>query len=71
MNRVSVGGGIWPAADASLDELEWTLRYGTPSRADVLDAASVLAAYRQMVGSNERTRAVTVRVLCAARKVKP
>lgn len=36
----------WPAPD-DLGELEWRLRYGKPSRVDLLTAAGVISAYAQ------------------------
>ena len=40
-------GTTWPNP---LDpgDVEWTLRYGAPTRAQMLHAASVLAAYRRL-----------------------
>lgn len=35
----------WPMPD---NELEWNLRYGQPTRAELLQAASMLSAYSQM-----------------------
>lgn len=38
----------WPRPD-DFAEIEWTLRYGTPSRSDILVAASYISAYKQLV----------------------
>jgi len=38
-------GSSWPKPDGPVDSLEWTLRYGTPTREDMLRAAGVVAAY--------------------------
>lgn len=35
----------WPMPD---NDLEWKLRYGQPTRAELLQAASILSAYSQM-----------------------
>ncbi len=35
----------WPMPD---NELEWKLRYGNPTRTEILQAASILSAYSQM-----------------------
>lgn len=35
----------WPMPD---NELEWKLRYGTPTKAELLQAASILSAYSQI-----------------------
>lgn len=39
-----------------MGEIEWQLRYGNPSRGDLLSAASVLAAYGRLVDMPERRR---------------
>ncbi len=45
---VRFDGMTWPNPDA-LGETEHALRYGQPTRADLLVAASVLGAYRALV----------------------
>ena len=51
--------------------VEWSLRYGEPSREQLLVAASFVAAYKQLVGvDSQRTRnrkieAVRLRLLAA------
>ena len=42
-------GMSWPCPCDRMDALEYTLRYGEPTKSDLLLAASVLSAYRQMV----------------------
>ena len=37
-------------------EVQWRLRYGTPTEADRMWCASVLGAYRQLVDDPRRTR---------------
>jgi hypothetical protein len=39
----------WPCPGDRLNRLQWVLRYGTPTKEDLLLAASVLSAYHQMV----------------------
>ena len=56
-------GGTWPVPDDGLAELEWRLRYGTPTRSDLLTAASVMAAYRQLIEATEAQRNRVVRAL--------
>lgn len=36
--------------------VEWSLRYGTPTREQALVAASYVAAYKQLVGDTARSR---------------
>ena len=38
----------WPDPADPLD-VEWTLRYGTPERADLLWAAAVISAYKHLM----------------------
>lgn len=48
-------GMTWPDPDDPL-EIEWTLRYGTPTRAQLLAAASMIAAYKQLVADPQVRR---------------
>lgn len=43
-------GTVWPSPDDPR-EVEWRLRYGTPSEIDRLYAASVIHAYRELCRS--------------------
>lgn len=54
-------GYTWCAPGKDMNELEWTLRYGSPSREQLLAAASVLSAYTVMVELPERTRRTVLR----------
>jgi hypothetical protein len=40
-------GTVWPDPDDP-GEVSWRLRYGTPSKEDLLWAASVVSAYREL-----------------------
>lgn len=53
----------WPTAGAACGDLEWTLRYGEPTRQQLLCAASVLAAYRQMVYDSREKRQRVIHML--------
>lgn len=46
---------IWPHP-ADPMEVEWRLRYGSPSRRDLLLAASYIHAYGRLVGLSARDR---------------
>ena len=59
----SFDGMTWPVPGWRLDELNYTLRHGVPTRSDLLLAASVLSAYRQMVSDPVRKREFVVRHL--------
>lgn len=61
-------GMTWPMP---FTELEWTLRYGTPTRGQLLRAASILAAYDEIVRSPERKRRYVVRNLRALGDRRP
>lgn len=55
MSRIRFDGMGWPHPDDAAD-LEWRLRYTTTaSREDCLTAASVVAAYRQLIGDSLAT----------------
>lgn len=45
-----------PATDTDDGDTEWRLRYSTPTREDLLFAASVMAAYGSMIYSTQRKR---------------
>lgn len=45
----------WPNPNDP-SEIEWRLRYGTPTRSDLLLVASFMGAYRHLVGLPVRTR---------------
>jgi len=47
----------WPLPDAGL---EWRLRYGEPTNADMLGAASILAAYTQMIRDPQEKRQMVI-----------
>lgn len=53
MRRTLSDGSSWPAPTA---DLEWTLRYGQPTREQLLAAASVVNAYAALVYSVPRAR---------------
>lgn len=53
-------GTVWPVPDSSKDPgLEWTLRYGTPTKEDLLMAASVVAAYCALIRQPQKLRNIT------------
>ena len=49
-------GMTWPQPGEAMGEVEWRMRYNKPSREDILYAASVMSAYRQMVWDTQRKR---------------
>lgn len=56
-------GMCWPRPCDALDEVQHRLRYGTPSRSDLLVAAEVIAAYDALVNAPERKRRDVVRAI--------
>lgn len=64
-NIVLDNGTSWPNPD-KLYGVEWTLRYGTPSKEELLIAASTLVAYRALVNSNAAAREEYVREMRSA-----
>jgi hypothetical protein len=55
-------GMAWPNPRDPL-EIEWKLRYGQPSREDLLAAASFVAAYKSLVGHSQQRRNAIVAAL--------
>jgi hypothetical protein len=67
-HRLDGGETTWPAPETSGD-IEHALRYGEPTRSDLLVAASYIAAYRMLTLEHTATRrAEVVRQLKAAAK---
>lgn len=60
---LNMGETAWPAPGERMDEVEHALRYGTPTRKDLLAAASILSAYRALVTTPRRLRERVVRTL--------
>lgn len=58
-------GMAWPNPDDPY-EIEWRLRYGEPTKADRLVAASYIAAYRQLIQDSQRVRSDKIRQIRAA-----
>lgn len=52
-NFVRFDGMTWPRTDT---EVGWTLRYGNPTRSDILLAAEIVAAYEHLVVMTQRER---------------
>jgi hypothetical protein len=53
MRRVLSDGSSWPEPRA---DLEWTLRYGNPTREQLLSAAGVVSAYESLVYDSTRSK---------------
>ena len=51
---------IWPAPCERMDDVEWEMRHGTPRIEDRLLAASIIAAYRQMIADPQKKRNLIV-----------
>lgn len=50
----------WPKP---LPDLEWVLRYGTPTKTELLNAASILAAYKALLFKSQKDRNHICKVL--------
>jgi len=62
--HVSWNGMVWPRyLEHEDDSVQWRLRYGIPSKEDLLYAASVMAAYTALVDSTDKKRREVVRIL--------
>lgn len=60
-------GMAWPHPDDP-QEVEWSLRYGTPDARQRMIAASMVAAYRHLVTNSGRTRNALIAALRKAMK---
>ena len=56
-------GTLWPQPGERISEIGWKLRYGEPTRSELLVAASVLDAYRALIYAPVRRRMLLVRDL--------
>lgn len=56
-------GTVWPRPDLIGDDrpLAWVLTYTTPTRQELLRAASVVAAYGALIGETTKRRQQVVR----------
>lgn len=58
---------VWPIVVDAHCDVEWPLRYGTPTRSDMLAAAAVIAAYRAL--TEDGTTAQQTKRLAALRRI--
>lgn len=58
-----IEGMTWPAPSDALDDVQWRLRFSSPTKSDLLVAAGVMAAYNQMVADPKSKRDMIVREL--------
>lgn len=63
-------GMTWPhvASEDTEDSIEWKLRYGNPTKIDLLYAASIIAAYGSLIRCTEKKRREVITMI---RAVKP
>jgi len=59
-------GSTWPLPCQGMDDLEWRLRYGGTNPNDRYAAASIIAAYRELIRVPRRRRELVVRRLKGA-----
>lgn len=56
-------GMTWPLPETDENSVEWKLRYGEPTKGELLFAASVLNAYRALVLTTDKQRKEVVKTL--------
>jgi hypothetical protein len=61
-------GMTWPLPGQQMGELEHAMRYGTPTQTQKYFAASIIAAYAQLVTGNDETRRLIARGIKQAMK---
>lgn len=59
----------WPHPGQRMEELNRTLRYGTPSKEQLLEAASIVSSYSALIYKTEADRRVIVRMLKRAAEI--
>lgn len=52
----SFDGMCWPAPSEKMGEISWRATHGTPTRTDLLVAASVMNAYQELIGMSAKRR---------------
>jgi hypothetical protein len=57
---VKFGQMTWPRYGVYASRLNWLLRYGEPTRSDLLAAAGIIGAYQQMVSDTEKKRRLVI-----------
>lgn len=62
---------VWPCPGTRMGDVNWTLRYGTPTKRDLLYAASIIEAYAQMIGDPEKKRRGVIKQLRTAQRRNP
>lgn len=61
-------GTVWPIPSNALGDVEWQLRYGNPESVKLV-AASVIAAYGELIRLPQKDRQKRVMVLRAAARM--
>jgi hypothetical protein len=61
-------GMVWNLPGEYMSDVEWALRYGQPTKQQLLYAAGVIEAYRQMVADPEEKRRKVIRALRSAQR---
>lgn len=70
MSRLLLDGGAsWPSP-RGVGDLEWTLRYGEPTQADLMAAARIVATYLHILTHPAGTEAIVRQVRQARRLVR-
>lgn len=62
LRRQLPDGSSWPTIEEA-DRLNWLLRYGEPTRNDLLGAAAYCDAFAEMIRVTEAKRRMVVRTL--------
>lgn len=52
---------VWPKPDKGMDDLDWKLRYGNPSREELLAAASIVSAYSSLISSKTQRECIRIK----------
>lgn len=61
----------WPRNGKYLGDLAWKLRYGEPTKSDMLVAAEVIGAYMALIDKPAGARAKIIKLLKLAEELAP
>jgi hypothetical protein len=61
MKYVRFDGMVWSVPSDAMSDLNWKLRYGTPTKRDLLAAAGVLSDYAALIARTRDERQVIVK----------
>jgi len=59
---------VWPQPGEKMNDIEWKLRHGAATKDELMAAASIISAYRQLIADPQKKRNMVIRVLRSPNK---